>query len=83
MILRPFDRNLDLFGEDQSSIIWHKRPIVDANEVLKTFLYVELELIELKKTDLRSSRPLYSAKLCQLQFNIKIRVNQSINIFLS
>jgi hypothetical protein len=70
------DRNLDPFGENQPALVWHKRTIIDAEEVLRTFSYVELESIELKKLDIRSSRPLYSAKLCQLQFQLKIKVNR-------
>ncbi len=75
MTLRPFDTNVDFFGDDQTALRWRKRPIIDANEALKSFLYVELESIELKKTDLRNLRPLYSAKLCLLDFYIKIRVD--------
>lgn len=66
---------MDPTGEVQLALEWGKRPIIDAEQVLKTFSYVELESIELKKLDIRNSRPLYSTKLCQLQFQLKIRVN--------
>ncbi len=67
---------MDPHGEDQPVLKWCKRPIIDADEVLKIFYYVELESIEVKKLDIRNSRPLYSTKLCQLQFHLKIRVNR-------
>jgi hypothetical protein len=71
---------LDPLGEVQPALKWHKRAIIDAEEVLRTFSYVELESIELKKLDTRNLRPLYSAKLCQLQFQLKIKVNPMICI---
>jgi hypothetical protein len=73
--LYPFDRDADPLVEDQPVLKWSKKTIKDAEELPKTFLYVELESIETKKQDVRNSRPLSSAKLCQLQFQIKIRVN--------
>lgn len=72
--LRPFDRQVDEEGEDQPALSWQKRPIVDANGVTKYFSFVELKSIELRKLDLRNLRPLYRAQLCQLEFNVKIRV---------
>jgi hypothetical protein len=73
--LYPFDRNADPLVEDQPVLKWSKKIIKDHEELPKTFLYVELESIEMKKQDGRNSRSLSSAKLCQLQFQIKIRVN--------
>ncbi len=75
MTLYPFDRNADPLVEDQPVLKWNKKIIKDAEELPKTILYVELESIEMKKQDGRNSRSLSSAKLCQLQFQIKIRVN--------
>jgi hypothetical protein len=76
VILYPLDRSLDAVGENQPALEWRQRPIINAEEVLQSFHYVELESIELKKLDLRILRPLYSAKLCQLQFQFTIRVNR-------
>ena len=76
MTLYPFDRDVDPVGEDQPALEWRKKTILDAEELSKTILYLELESIEMKKQDVRNSRPLYSAKLCQLQFQIKINVNR-------
>jgi hypothetical protein len=73
--LYPFDLDLDTFGERQEQLEWQKRAIIDAEETLRSFSYVELESIELTKLDIRNARPLYSAKLCQLEFQFKIRVN--------
>ncbi|CAF3638850.1 unnamed protein product [Rotaria sp. Silwood1] len=71
--LFPFDRKLDSFGEEQQALIWHKRRIIDPENVLRSFFYVELKTIELKKFDQPKSRPVYNAKICQLEFQIKIR----------
>ncbi|CAF1180560.1 unnamed protein product [Adineta steineri] len=73
--LYPFDRNLDTIGEEQLILDWHEKTIMDAEEQIKSVLFVELESIELKKLDMRNARPLYSAKLCQLQFQINIKIN--------
>ncbi|CAF3646519.1 unnamed protein product [Rotaria sp. Silwood1] len=74
--LFPFDRKLDSFGEEQQALIWHKRRIIDPENVLRSFFYVELKTIELKKFDQPKSRPVYNAKICQLEFQIKIRINE-------
>ncbi|CAF3651828.1 unnamed protein product [Rotaria sp. Silwood1] len=71
--LFPFDRKLDSFGEEQQALIWHKRRIIDPENVLRSFFYVELKTIELKKFDRPKSRPVYNANICQLEFQIKIR----------
>jgi hypothetical protein len=73
--LRPSDPNVDASGDDQTALVWRKRIVVDSNEAQRSFLYVELESIELKKTELRTSRPLYSTKLCRLDFYFTIRVD--------
>ncbi|CAF4453349.1 unnamed protein product, partial [Adineta steineri] len=73
--LYPFDRNLDTIGEEQLILDWHEKTIMDAEEQIKSVLFVELESIELKKLDTRNARPLYSAKLCQLHFQINIKIN--------
>jgi hypothetical protein len=69
------DRQLDEEGEKQSVLEWKIRTIADANGLPKLFYYTELHSIKLTKPDFRSSRPLYSSKLCQLEFQLKIRVN--------
>ncbi|CAF3080742.1 unnamed protein product [Rotaria sp. Silwood2] len=74
--LFPFDRNLDLFGEEQPTLKWHKRQIIDPDNILRSFFYVELESIKLKKLDRPNSRPMYNGKMCQLEFKIKIRINE-------
>ncbi|CAF1454995.1 unnamed protein product [Rotaria sp. Silwood1] len=74
--LFPFDRKLDSFGEEQQALIWHKRRIIDPENVLRSFFYVELKTIELKKFDRPKSRPVYNANICQLEFQIKIRINE-------
>ncbi|CAF1016842.1 unnamed protein product [Adineta steineri] len=73
--LYPFDRNLDTIGEEQLILDWHEKTIMDAEEQIKSVLFVQLESIELKKLDTRNARPLYSAKLCQLHFQINIKIN--------
>ncbi len=69
------NRQLDEEGETQSALEWKTRTIVDAKGLPKLFYYAEVQSIKLTKSDLRSTRPLYSSKLCQLQFQLKIRVN--------
>jgi hypothetical protein len=72
--LHPCDSNIDAFGDAQQPLPWQKRLVVDADEVQKSFYYFELNSIELKKMDQRNLRPLYSAKLCQLNFYFNIQV---------
>ncbi len=69
------DRRPDEEGETELALEWKTRTVVDPQGLPKLFYYAELQSIRLTKLDLRSSRPLYSSKLCQLQFQLKIRVN--------
>ncbi|CAF1038285.1 unnamed protein product [Adineta ricciae] len=71
--LFPFDRKIDGFGESQPTLKWCQREVTDANDQKITFLYAELDSIMLQKLDIRNTRPLYSAKLCQIQFHSRIR----------
>ena len=75
MTLFPSGHDLNTFGEEQTQLQWQKRPIIDAEEMLRSFFYVELESIDLKELDKRNLRPLCSAKLCQLQFQFRTKVN--------
>ena len=79
MTLHSFDREVDTVGEGQAALEWRKKTIIDADGLSKTILFIELESIEMKKLDARSSRPLYSAKLCQLQFQIKMKVSSFLS----
>ncbi|CAF0767418.1 unnamed protein product [Adineta ricciae] len=71
--LFPFDRKIDGFGESQPTLKWCKKEVTDAEDQKITFLYAELDSITLQKLDIRNTRPLYSAKLCQIQFRSRIR----------
>ena len=68
------DDQLDMDGEEQLSLQWKKKIIIDKDNQLQSFFYVELESLELKKLDKQNTRPFHSAKICQLRFQIKIRV---------
>ena len=83
MTLYSFDRQLDEEGEVQPVLEWKTRTITDANGLPKLFYYAELHSITLKKPNSHSSRPLYNSKLCQLEFQLKIKVNfQVLYIFI-
>lgn len=73
--LFPLDRMLDLTGEEQKELQWIQKRITDTDDNVNYFLYAELKSVELKKLDRQNSRPCYSAKMCQIQFQFKIRVN--------
>ncbi|CAF3765854.1 unnamed protein product [Rotaria socialis] len=73
--LFPSARNADLCGERQEELKWHKRQILDTENILRSFLYVELQAIELIQTDRTNSKPLYNSKMFQIEFEIKIRIN--------
>lgn len=73
--LCPFNRNFDHIGEEQQPLQWRIRQIIDTEHTLRSFFYVELESIELKQLDKPNARPLYSARICQLEFQIKTKVN--------
>ena len=75
MTLYSLDRPLEDDGEVQSVLEWKKRTIVDAQGQIRPFYYAEIDSIDLRKPDLRNTRPFYSSKLCRLQFQLKIRVN--------
>ncbi|CAF3745324.1 unnamed protein product [Rotaria sordida] len=72
--LFPFDRNLNSFGEQQKALKWQKKQIIDSENILRSFFYIELESIELQ-LDQSKLRPIYNAKICQLEFQIKIQIN--------
>lgn len=80
--LYSLDRQLDGEGEIQSELEWKTRTIIDAQDLPKLFYYAKIHFIKLTKQDLRSSRPLYTAKLYQLQFHLKIKVNSKFFIYL-
>ncbi|CAF2010499.1 unnamed protein product [Rotaria magnacalcarata] len=73
--LFPFVRNADLCGERQEELKWHKRQILDTENIQRSFLYVELQAIELTQTDRTNSKPLYNSKMFQIEFEINIRIN--------
>ncbi|CAM4756100.1 unnamed protein product [Rotaria magnacalcarata] len=73
--LFPFVRNADLCGERQEELKWHKRQILDTENMQRSFLYVELQAIELTQTDRTNSKPLYNSKMFQIEFEINIRIN--------
>ncbi len=75
MTLYSSDRQLEDDGEVQSVLEWKRRNIVDAQGLIRSFYYAEVQSINLTKLDLKNARPFYSSKLCQLQFHLKIRVN--------
>ncbi|UJR22443.1 hypothetical protein I4U23_025503 [Adineta vaga] len=76
VILYPFDRTVDSFGERQSALKWYTKPITDVENQIRMVLFAELDSISLQKLDIRNTRPLYSAKLCQLQFQIKVKTKE-------
>ncbi len=75
MTLYSLDHQLDDEGEIQSVLEWKRRSIIDAQGLIRSFYYAEVQSINITKTDLRNARPFYSSKLCRLQFQLKIRVN--------
>lgn len=75
LTLLPFERSLDADGEPQVALQWCKKHVNDANREVKTVSYVRVESIQSKKIDSRGARPLYSARLCQLRFQINVQVS--------
>lgn len=74
MTLFLLERELDTNGERQNQLDWKSRSITDADGNSTGFAYLDLESIDLKAIDQHNLRPLYSAKVCQLQFCIPIEV---------
>lgn len=72
--LLPCDPNVDFKGEEQESLSWQKRHIIDPEHRIQSFLFAELQSIELKKMGQSNLRPLYSSKLCKINFEIEIKV---------
>ena len=65
---------VDEHGDDQTPLQWQKRPIVDADVAVKSFFYAELKSIHLRIPEMKSTRPLYRDNICQLKFDISIKV---------
>ena len=78
--LFSLDRQLEDEGEIQTALEWKRRSIIDAQGLIRSFYYADVRSLHLTKTDLRNARPFYSSKLCQLQFQLKIRVNLLIHL---
>ena len=73
MTLYALDRQLDEEGEMQSVLEWKTCRLIDGQGLPRLFYYAEVHSLKLTKLDLRSLRPLYGSKLCQLQFEFKMK----------
>ncbi|CAF3504976.1 unnamed protein product [Adineta steineri] len=73
--LFSLDRHDGEQGEMQPVLEWKTKTIFDAKGQPKLVYYVELQSIRLTKPNSRSARPLYNSKLCRLQFQMKITIN--------
>ena len=77
MTLHSLDRQPNEKGETQSALQWKKRSVCDDEGIRRSFYYTETQDVKLMKSDFRSSRPFYNSKLCQLHFQLKIKVYKS------
>ena len=76
--LFPFDRQIDPQGEEQASLEWQQRTVIDAHGISRSFFYADLQSIRLNKVDGRNARPLYSSKLCQIQYKLQVQVKRLV-----
>lgn len=79
--LYSLDPQADENGETQTALKWKRRSVSDDKGIQRSFYYAELHDIKLMKSELRASRPFYSAKVCQLHFQLNIRVQFTLLFF--
>jgi hypothetical protein len=76
--LYPLDRTMNDNVEEQPALVWQTRTIRSAEGVPISMYYAELHTIQLEKFDATCKRLLLNSTLCQLEFRLKIQVDNNI-----